>query len=161
MIRDGAINDGRLPGSPNYNPKIPGQATQAPPQSAHTGKIPNPQLPGMQALEGPPSMADALVGALGLPLTRHNPVWGPFALDKLRELQHVLMKHAFAQTGANRQVVLDAVKTIELSVALRIRFEEAVQQEALQQQENARKLVAPTSTTTALSLMPENASAAA
>jgi hypothetical protein len=159
MIRDGAINDGRPPGSPNYNPKIPGDATQAPAKSSYTGAIPNPQLPGMEPLAGPTSIGDELVVALGLPLTRHNPVWGPFALDKLRELQHVLMKHAFTQTGDQRQVVLDAVKTVELSVTLRIRFEEAAQQEALQQQQEAARRAPTSPTATAPSLVAAGATA--
>jgi hypothetical protein len=102
---------------------------------------------------------DELVVALGLPLTRHNPVWGPFALDKLRELQHVLMKHAFTQTGDQRQVVLDAVKTVELSVTLRIRFEEAAQQEALQQQQEAARRAPTSPTATAPSLVAAGATA--
>ncbi len=70
------------------------------------------------------TLCDRLSNAFGLPLTRHNAVWGPFALDKLRELQRALLEHAMTLEAEPRRPVLDAVKTIELSVMLRLRYEE-------------------------------------
>lgn len=72
-----------------------------------------------------PPLPDELVHALGLPWTRHNPVWGPMALDKLRALQHTLMKKSFSLAQDERGPTLLAVKTLETAVGLRLRFEEA------------------------------------
>jgi hypothetical protein len=137
-IRDGTPPAGGVNRSPAANPNNrlrPVQDRQAQSPAAP----PVPIIIGPEPEEGGLSMADGLVGALGLPLTRHNPVWGPFALDKLRELQHVLMKHAFVQAEDQRQPVLNAVKTVEVAVTLRLRLEEALQQEALMLQDSVTK----------------------
>jgi hypothetical protein len=136
MIVDGAIHDGKpaviAPSSqyPTPGPSAPRSASNPAP-AKHNPAL---SLPNLFPEEYAPSMADELAQTVGLPLTRHNAVWGPFALDKLRELQHVLMKHAFAQTAEKRQDVLDSVKVVEVAVVLRLRFEEAAQQELLLQQ---------------------------
>ncbi len=72
-----------------------------------------------------PTLSDELVQALGLPWTRHNPVWGPSALDRLRALQHTLMKKAFSLPQEDRAPTLQAVKSLEIAVNLRLRLEEA------------------------------------
>jgi hypothetical protein len=72
---------------------------------------------------GSPGLCDELSSALGLPLTRGNAVWGGNALEKLRGLQHILMKYAFTLPHDQRGPLLQAVKVLELAVALRLRFE--------------------------------------
>lgn len=72
---------------------------------------------------GSPGLAEELAGALGLNLTRNNPVWGAHALEKLRGLQHVLMRHAFGLPPEQRTLLLQAVKVLEVAVALRLRLE--------------------------------------
>lgn len=72
---------------------------------------------------GSPGLAEELAGALGLNLTRNNPVWGAHALEKLRGLQHLLMRHAFGLPPEQRTLLLQAVKVLESAVALRLRLE--------------------------------------
>lgn len=72
------------------------------------------------------TLSDELVDAIGLNLTRHNPVWTSSALDRIRELQHVLMKCAFGLPQEDRAPVLGGVKALELAVTLRLRFDEAM-----------------------------------
>lgn len=75
---------------------------------------------------GAATLADELAEAIGLGLTRHNPVWTSAALDRIRELQHVLMKCAFALPQEERAPVLGGVKALELAVTLRLRLDEAI-----------------------------------
>lgn len=72
------------------------------------------------------TLGDELAEAIGLGLTRNNPVWTSAALDRIRELQHVLMKCAFALPQGDRGPVLAGVKSLELSVMLRLRLDEAI-----------------------------------
>ncbi len=71
-------------------------------------------------------LADDLAQALGLAWTRSNPVWGPTALDRIRSLQHTLMKKALGQAQEDRLVTLQAVKCLEIAVNLRLRLEEGL-----------------------------------
>jgi hypothetical protein len=89
---------------------------------------------------GSTTLADELADAIGLGLTRQNPVWTPAALDRIRELQHVLMKCAFSLPQEDRAPVLGGVKALEVAVTLRLRFDEAVY--AAQQAELRRSAVA-------------------
>jgi hypothetical protein len=133
-MMDPSIREGAPAGGVNRSPAATPNNRLQPVQDRQSQTATTPAVAlviGAEPEEGGLSMADGLVGALGLSLTRHNPVWGPFALDKLRELQHVLMKHAFVQAEDQRQAVLNAVKTVEVAVTLRLRLEEALQQEAL------------------------------
>lgn len=89
-----------------------------------------------------PTLTDELVHALGLPWTRHNPVWGPSALDRLRALQHTLMKKAFSLPQEERTPALQAVKCLEIAVNLRLRLEEAQHLEQVVVHANLRESTA-------------------
>jgi hypothetical protein len=71
-----------------------------------------------------PTLSDDLADALGPEWTRSNPVWGVAALDRIRALQCVLISAAVDRPEDDRAVVLDAVKCLEISIGLRLRFEE-------------------------------------
>jgi hypothetical protein len=142
MILDGAIRDGRPNPGTSVKPGTQVGGLSGGSQGRWSGVITHTRQAEPGASEGGWPMGEQLVGALGLTMTLHNPVWGPFALDKLRELQHTLMKHAFSQEGEARQKMLNAVKTVEVAVTLRLRYEEAAQAEALLLQENSLKYAA-------------------
>ena len=91
---------------------------------------------------GSTTLSDELAEAIGLGLTRQNPVWTTAALDRIRELQHVLMQCAFALPQENRAPVLGGVKALELAVTLRLRLDEAIyaeQQAQLRQSARAEQ----------------------
>ena len=80
-----------------------------------------------------PTLSDELVHALGLGWTRQNPVWTSEALNRMRSLQHVLMKQAFSMPVDDRSPVLEGVKAMEIAISLRVRLEVALheQQQAI------------------------------
>ena len=60
-----------------------------------------------EVLDGQLALSDELTQALGLNWTRQNPVWTSQALNRMRSLQHVLMKKAFSLPRDSRQPVLE------------------------------------------------------
>jgi hypothetical protein len=86
-----------------------------------------------EVLDGQLALSDELTLALGLTWTRQNPVWTSQALNRMRSLQHVLMKKAFSLSQDSRQPVLEGVKVLESAIALRVRLEAAMyeQEQAL------------------------------
>ena len=116
-------------GAPPRGPRLQGLAAPRPPhpppaEAPLHGHDASPQGAGIApAGPGSPGLAEELAGALGLGLTRNNPVWGAHALEKLRGLQHVLMRQAFGLPPEQRTLLLQAVKVLEVAVALRLRLE--------------------------------------
>jgi hypothetical protein len=143
MILDGAIRDGRPAPGTTVKPGTKVGGLSGGHQGRWSGVIPHTKQAEPGESDGGWAMGYQLINTLGLTMTLHNPVWGPFALDKLRELQHALMKHAFSLEGEARQKILSGVQTVEVAVTLRLRYEEAAQAEALLLQERTLKATAP------------------
>jgi hypothetical protein len=78
-----------------------------------------------------PTLSDDLAQALGRTWTRENPVWTSEALNRMRSLQHALMKKAFSMPQDSRLPVLDGVRTLEQAISLRVRLEAALHEQEL------------------------------
>lgn len=71
-----------------------------------------------------PGWSEQLSQALGLPRTRHNPVWTPQAVRLMRGLQRRLLEAALAHQGEQRRRLLAAVDQVEVQIDLRLRLEQ-------------------------------------